>query len=172
LPPVTSFTCHVTAVFAVPVTVAVNCCVPFTGTLGVDGETVTVIAGAAVIVTVALSNFVLSATETAVTVTATGFGIVAGAVYNPPAVIVPTVASPPAVPLTSHVTAVFAEFATVAVNCCVPFTATLGVFGETVTVTAGGAVTVTDAVPLLVLSACETAVTVTVAGAGTDAGAV
>jgi CHAT domain-containing protein len=48
----------------------------------------------------------------------------------------------------------------------------LTVLGATVTVIGGGAVTVTAAEPLLVLSACETAVTVTVAGAGTDAGAV
>jgi hypothetical protein len=87
-------------------------------------------------------------------------------------VIVPTVAFPPATPFTDHVTAVFAVFVTVAVNCCVAPTATLGAAGATVTPIAGGAATVTVAVPDFVLSACETAVTVTVAGAGTDAGAV
>ena len=85
---------------------------------------------------------------------------------------VPTVAFPPATPFTCQFTAVFEVFATVAANCCVAPTATEAVAGLTVTVTGGGAVTVTAAVPVLLLSAFETAATVTVAGAGTDAGAV
>jgi hypothetical protein len=44
-PPVTPFTCHVTTVLAVPVTVAVNCCVPFTRTFADAGDTATVIVG-------------------------------------------------------------------------------------------------------------------------------
>jgi hypothetical protein len=43
LPPVTLFTCHVTAVFDVPVTVALNCMVPNTFTEGAGSFTVTVI---------------------------------------------------------------------------------------------------------------------------------
>ena len=60
------------------VTVAVNCCVAFTLTLALDGETVTPIGGATV--TVAAANFVVSATEVAVTVTCAGVGTADGAV--------------------------------------------------------------------------------------------
>jgi len=102
---------------AVPVTVAVNCCVALTWTLAVFGATVTVTTGVAVIVTVALSDFVESATETAVTITAAGFGTPTGAVYRPVTEIVPLVASPPVTPLTCHVTDVSEAFATVTVNC-------------------------------------------------------
>src|SRR5258708_8481394 len=41
LPPATVFTCQVTAVFVVPVTAAVNCCVAKLLTVGVAGVTVT-----------------------------------------------------------------------------------------------------------------------------------
>ena len=54
-------------------TVAVNCCVAFTLTLALDGETVTPIGGATV--TVAAANFVVSATEVAVTVTCAGLAL-------------------------------------------------------------------------------------------------
>jgi hypothetical protein len=50
LPPLTPFTLQVTATLDVPVTVAVNCCSPLTGTWAVGGETVTVIEGATVTV--------------------------------------------------------------------------------------------------------------------------
>ena len=60
------------------VTVAVNCCVAFTLTLALDGETVTPIGGATE--TVAAANFVVSATEVAVTVTCAGVGTADGAV--------------------------------------------------------------------------------------------
>jgi hypothetical protein len=75
-PPVTLFTCHVTAVFEVFATAAVNCVVRPACTLTVFGLTVT--DTPATMVAVAVSNFVLSATEMAVMVTAPG-GTVAGA---------------------------------------------------------------------------------------------
>jgi hypothetical protein len=63
-----------------------------------------------VIVTLALPVFVLSAALVAVTVTVGGEGGAAGAVYVAPlaplATMVPTVALPPAIPLTLHVTVV------------------------------------------------------------------
>jgi hypothetical protein len=77
-PPVTLFTCQVTAVFDAFITVAVNCVVVDVTTVAVFGLTVTVTAG--VIVTVAVSDFVLSATEMAFTVTGFDAGTVVGAV--------------------------------------------------------------------------------------------
>jgi len=61
---------------------------------------------------------------------------------------------------------------TLAENCCVKPVVTVAVLGLTVTVTAGGAVTVTTAVPDFVESACEVAVMVTVPPVGTVPGAV
>jgi hypothetical protein len=57
-----------------------------------------------------------SAAETAVTVTTAGEGTVIGAVYMPVLEIMPTVALPPATPLTLQFTAVFEDPVTVAVN--------------------------------------------------------
>ena len=64
-----------------------------------------------------LADLVVSAVLVAVMLICAGFGNFAGAVYRPVAEIVPTVASPPVVPFTFHVTAVLLAFATVAVNC-------------------------------------------------------
>ncbi len=61
-------------------------------------------------------DFVESACETAVMVTLPPAGGRFGAVYEPPVDIVPTVALPPTVPLTCHVTAVLFVFTTFAVN--------------------------------------------------------
>ncbi len=44
-------------------------------------------------------------------------GTLEGAVYKPPADIVPTVELPPVAPLTLQVTAVFVVLLTVALNC-------------------------------------------------------
>jgi hypothetical protein len=63
-------------------------------------------------------------------------------------------------------------FVTLAENCCVRPVVTVAVLGLTVTTTAGGAVTVTTAVPDFVESACEVAMTVTVPPVGTVVGAV
>jgi hypothetical protein len=71
-------TVHVTAVFVVPVTVAVNCCAPPARTETFVGLTVT--ETTARIVTVAEADFVGSATLVAVTVTVFGVGASAGAV--------------------------------------------------------------------------------------------
>jgi len=82
---------------------------------------------------------VVSAWETAVTVTVAGFGTVLGAVYKPPVVIVPTVAFPPATPFTCQFTAIFVVPVTVAVNCCVWPGVKFTDAGETLTViTTGG----------------------------------
>jgi len=69
---------HVTAVFEVPVTVAVNCCVFPVTTCAAVGEMVTATDGRTV--TVADAALVLSATEVAVTMTCAGLGTVLGAV--------------------------------------------------------------------------------------------
>jgi hypothetical protein len=84
--------------------------------------------------------------------------------------IVPVVELPPAVPLTCHVTAVLDVFATAVVNVCVVPVCTLAVAGEIVMVI--GETIVTGADPDTEESDEYTAVTVTVAGDGTVAGAV
>ena len=111
---------HVTPLLPVSFdNVAVKFCLPMPAcTFAVVGASVIEITGAAVIVTVVESDFVLSACEIAFIVTVP-LGTAAGAVYKPAALIVPTVPLPPVVPFTCQVTAVFAVFATVAVNCCV-----------------------------------------------------
>jgi len=87
---------------------------------------------------------------------------------------VPHVAPEQPNPDTVQLTPLFCEsFATVAVNACVPIPAcTLCVAGATVTPIVGTDVTVITAVPLRAASATEVAVRVTVAGVGTELGAV
>src|SRR5580765_6160854 len=85
--------------------------------------------------------------------------------------MVPTVASPPALPLTDHVTVVLVVFTTAAVNVCVLAAGTLAVVGVTVTLTGGACVIVTWADPERVGSSAEVALTATVAGVGTARGA-
>jgi hypothetical protein len=82
-------TVQVTAVFAVPVTPAVNCCCPLVAIVAEIGEIVTPTVAVVPIVTLALPNCVKSNREVAITVTTGGFGAVAGAVYNPLPVIIP-----------------------------------------------------------------------------------
>ena len=123
-------------------------------------------------VTIDEADLVESACETAVTVTGFGLGRAAGALYKPFEEIVPTVEFPPVMLFTSQVTAVFDVPVTVAVNCCAPFAATVAGEGETLTLTMAGATMTTAADADFVESACETAVTVTVLGFGTFAGAV
>ena len=60
------------------VTVAVNCCIAFTLTFAVVGEMETAMGGKTV--TVAVADFVVSATEIAETVTCAGIGTADGAV--------------------------------------------------------------------------------------------
>lgn len=70
---------QVTAVFVVPLTVALNCCVAPRITVGVAGVTLTLTTGA-VMVMVAVSDLVGSSRDVAFTVTVAGFGTVSGAV--------------------------------------------------------------------------------------------
>src|SRR5438034_1297839 len=133
LPPATPSTSHVTLVLLLPVTVGVNVIVwP-----GVNpprfGAIVTETFGAGVMVTLAVSDFVLSATEIAFTVTGFDAGTVVGAVKSPVALIVPAVELPPVTLFTCHVTAVFDVFVTVAVNRCAWPVCTLAVAGVTCT---------------------------------------
>jgi hypothetical protein len=87
---------------------------------------------------------------------------------------VPQVAPLQPVPITVQFTPLFAEsLATVAVNACVPFTATLAVDSDNVTATCDAAAdTVIVAAAVLVVSATDVAFRVTAAGVGTAAGAV
>ena len=98
---------HVTAVLLVPVTVAVNCCVPPRLMLSTAGEIET--ATGPLTVTVAEADCVGSAALVAVTVYVPG---VVGAVYKPTGEMLP--------PLADHDTAVLFDPVTVAVNNCVP----------------------------------------------------
>jgi hypothetical protein len=119
-------------------------------------------------VTVAVAVLLVSATDVAVTVTLDWFVTVAGAVYRPVVSIVPQ-AAPPAVQLTSHVTAVFGLPAMEALNCCVCAPPSVADCGDTEIVSGFN---VTTAVPDLVLSTTEVAITVTVEVVVTTAGAV
>jgi hypothetical protein len=141
---------------------AVNCCVAPAATVAEVGDIVSVVVP--VIVTVAESDFVLSACDVAVTVALADVGMVAGAVYSPLLLTLPG-------PETVQVTAVFELPWTVAVNCCVAPRATVAVLGETATVTTG-TVMVIVAISDFVVSSFEVAVMVTVAGFGTVRGAV
>jgi len=139
---------HVTAVLLLPVTVAVNCCVPPVSTVAVVGATVTETVGAAFTVTAAVADLVVSATEVAFT---EKLPAVVPAVKRPAVEIVP--------PVAVHVTAVLLLPVTVAVNCCVPPVSTVAVVGATVRETVGAEFTVTAAVADLVMSATEVAFT-------------
>jgi hypothetical protein len=139
----------------------------FCCTLAVGGETLTETTASTV--TLADPERVGSAPEVAVMVT-TEPGGDAGAVYSPVLLIVPTVVLPPATPFTLHLTPRFCElFCTVAANCCVRETFTEAEAGETDTLISAAMEIVADA--LLVASATEEAVKVTVAGLGTFEGA-
>ncbi len=100
---------HVTAVFDEPVTVAVNCCVCPACNVALVGDIATLTTGAGCIVTTADPDFVVSATEVAFTLKVVP--AVDPAVNSPVLEIMP--------PVAVHVTAVFDDPVTVAVNCCV-----------------------------------------------------
>jgi hypothetical protein len=74
-------------------------------------------------VTAADPERVGSSTDVALTVKFAGVGTVSGAEYTPKVETVPTVELPPTAPLTSHVTATFVVFVTVAIKVCVPVSA-------------------------------------------------
>lgn len=159
---------HVTAVSVVPVTVAVNCWVAPTSTCAAPGDMLILTSGTTV--TVAVADFVGSATEVAVTVTCGGLGTAVGAVYKPLDEIVPQALPEQPLPLRVQVTLMLEVPLTVAVNCCVIPVTTCAVPGETLTTIACRMVT--TALADLVGSATEVAVTLTCAGLGTIAGAV
>ena len=147
-------------------TVAENCCdcpTPIDAALGVTATDT-----AAANVTVALPDFVVSATLTAVTVTGL-FGIRAGATYMPVLDTVPSGELPPAIPFTFQVTEVLDVPKTEAANCCDRPMPTVVVDGVTETET--GAVTVTPADADLLGSETLVALTAT-ATFGTVLGAV
>ena len=124
-PPASLFTCQVTAWLVEPVTVAENWNVSPVPINAVVGVTVTVMPDS--IVTVAVAVALVEACEIAVMVTALGFGTVGGAMYRPVESIVPIVAFPPVIPLTSHVTfsLLLAVLTTAASNCTLPPTDTV-----------------------------------------------
>jgi len=123
------FTCQVTAVLLVPVTVAINCRLEPTPIVNEVGETV--IETFDVRVTEAEAVLVLSASATAVTVIEEA-GTVPGAMYKPAGVMVPTLESPPGVWFTSQVTAALFVPVTVAINCRLEPTPIVNEVGETV----------------------------------------
>jgi hypothetical protein len=97
-------------VFEVPVTVAVNCCVPPVCNEAEVGLMLTAtVGGGSLTVTAAEADLLPSAMLTACTVNVPA---VAGAVYMPVPEMVP--------PVADQETAVLLVPATVAVNCCVP----------------------------------------------------
>lgn len=145
-----------------PVTFEVNCCVRPTCRLGFVGEIVTTMGG--VTVTVALPTGFGATVLVAVIAKVCGNSKLAGAVYKPVASMVPTVALPPAMPLTAQVTVVVMVPVTVAVNCCIAPVAMLGVEGDTLTVM--GVVMDTTVVATKEGSTTLVAVTVTVPGVG------
>src|ERR1700687_1722271 len=102
----------------------------------VVGSTAFTMGAGLVSVAVPVEVAVVAARRVAVTWIVFGVGTVAGAVYNPPAEIVPTVALPPAIPLMAHFTAVLppAPFTVVRYASVEP-AAICGVAGLTCTVT-------------------------------------
>jgi len=171
---------HVTPLFCESFcTVAVKPAVVKTCT-GVDvGLTETEIgAGAAVTVMVADADFVPSATDVAFSVTVAGVGTAEGAVYVTEVLVtfvsVPHVAPEQPLPESDHVTPLFCEsFCTVAMKPAVAETCTdVDVGLRPTEMGAGAAVTVIVVDADFVESATEVAFSVTVAGAGTAAGAV
>ena len=150
-PPVNPLTCQVTAVLLEPVTVAVNCCVPpVTSDAEVGVIEMPTTGGAALTVTFADADLVLSAALVAVTANVPALP---GAVYMPLEEMLP--------PLADQVTAVLLLPVTVAVNCSVaPVTNDAEVGVIEMPTTGGAAATVTLAEADLVVSAALVAVTV------------
>jgi hypothetical protein len=118
--------------------------------------------------TAALADLLVSATLVAVIVTVCADAIVAGAVYKPDDDTLPTPEG-----LRPHVTAVFEEPVTAAVNCWLVFAVRVLLPGVTVTLTTGGGgVSFTVALFDLLVSATLVAFTVTVCACWIVPGAV
>ena len=173
-PPATPSTSHAILAPLARQNDAVKDCVCPSPTLAEGGEIEFV--AAHVMVAVALPDFELSAALVAVTVTLAGEGGAGGAVYcavaEPVARIVPMVEFPPAIPFTLQLTAADGLPApeTLAVNTCTPLVGMLTVAGETVMAISSLRLTVAEA--LADELAWLTAVTVTLGGDGSAAGAV
>jgi len=175
---------QVVAVAAVPLnlTVLVPCVAPKFAPVIVTlaptnpevGFKLVMLGAGAVTVTLAEAVFVGSATETADTLNDAGLGTEAGAVYSPLAEMVPKVGVPPVTPLTCQETPwLEGSLLTVAVNCCCVVTGTEADVGLMVTeMGTGVALMEMIAGADFELSAMEVAVSVTLAGVGTAAGAV
>jgi len=147
---------QVTEVFALPVTSAVNCAVfkALSAALGGLTPTLTPPPAGGVSVTLALANFVASATLVAVTVISSELLITAGAVYNPFTKL-------PIEGVIDQVTAVFALPVTVAENCEVWDAARVALGGFTLTMTLPGGTSWTVALADLEVSTTLVAVIVT-----------
>src|SRR5262252_3374842 len=171
-PPAAPFTSHVTELFVVPETVALNGCDWPTCSVALVGNMDTEIdGGAGLMVTGALPVAEVCATLCAVTITPPE-GTAAGAVYIPAEEMVPTVGFPPAAPFTSHVTELFVVPETVALNGCDWPTCSVALVGNMDTEIDGGAgLMVTGALPVAEVCATLCAVTIT-PPEGTAAGAV
>jgi len=108
----------------------------------------------------------------AITFAEEGFGTVAGAVYSPVWSMVPQDPLTQPMPEMLQVTAVFFVPVTLAMNCCCAPVDTVGPLGDTVTlINGGGGVMVTVAEPDTCELVSNVAVTATVAGFGTEGGA-
>ncbi len=138
LPPLMPLTLQVTAEFVLvaPLTVAVKFTVVPGVTFTATGVMLTAIALWTCTVADALARGSLAAV--AVMVRLADGGMAEGAVYNPPAEIVPVAALPPATPFTLQFTAAELAPVTVAVNCTVAPSITVAFCGEMVTITLGG----------------------------------
>jgi hypothetical protein len=108
------------------------------------------------------------ATDVALTATVAGLGKLPGAVYNPEELTMPQLEPEHPLPLTDHVTPVWLVPTTVAVNCCVPLSATVALVGD-IEITLPR---ITVAVPDMAGFSTDCAVTVTMGGEGGVAGAV
>ncbi len=175
LPPGIPFTSQTIAVVAVGQNVAAKFCVKPSATFAAPGDMEFV--PEHTIVALALADFVVSAMLVAVTVTVGGVGVAAGAVYSaavdPLAIIVPTVAFPPAIPFTAQVTPVDGlpdPAVTVAVKSWAAETEIVAEVGAMLIERLSFSVTVTEAVSLGFT--WLTAVTVTLAPGGRIVGAV
>lgn len=138
---------QVTAVFVLPLTVAVNCCCAPIATCTEEGVTPTETAAEDWMTTLAEADLVGSATDVALTVASAGLGTVAGAVYKPVELTVPHEPDTQPIPVTVQLTLVFVVPVTVAVNCCCPLTEMVTEEGETITPTLVEPTIVTAAVP-------------------------
>jgi len=174
LPPAIPFTSHVMLCPAARQNAAEKLCVRPNATFTEDGEIA--LETPHVIVTLAPPDLEVSSALVAVTVTVAGDGGADGAVYvaapAPVLAIVPIVELPPAIPFTLHVTpdAALPNPEMFAVNTCSPLVGTFAVGGDTVIATLS--LRLTFAESLADESASLTAVTVTLGGDGTAAGAV